>query len=59
MAFHYRDGELVQREEDPDFDGIYDIRSFFLNGKLLRKEVRGEIPSSEENSPALERTPGT
>ena len=56
---HYRDGELVQREEDPDFDGIYDIRSFFLNGKLLRKEVRGEIPSSEENSPALERTPGT
>ena len=53
------DGELVQRDDDPDYDGVYDVRSFFVNGKLLRKEVRGEIPSSEEEAPVLERTPGT
>ena len=38
----YARGELTERHDDLDFDGLSDITSYYENGKLVRRTVSSD-----------------
>jgi hypothetical protein len=35
---YYQDGKRIRQDEDQDCDGVADVRYFFENGSVVRRE---------------------